>query len=335
MSPFNLEQQMHDQHIPGLSFVIEQEGTIIQEEYYGYANLEHRVPLHDQTVFEIASVTKLFTAQAILYLIQNNQLQLDDTLGQYLLQIPEQWKTISIQHCLTHQSGIPNYTNITPFWDMTRKDKTYDEVLGLVADHPLKFEAGQRYAYDNTGYYLLGMVIEAVSQQSYGDFLKESIFTRLNMTHTRANSYSEVIPNRAQGYEYRDGQFFNKDFYSVSNTFSAGVLVSNVGNLLRWSASLYDDSILDQNLRTQWWTPHPSMEANERDEHFTQGLGWFIVDSPLGQFVGHNGSIAGFASAFLHFRETNLTAIILCNAGHIYTPHEIVFDVIKSLNLLK
>lgn len=328
-----IQQYMDAQHIAGLAIAIKQGDDILVASYTGYANLEHQVPVTAETVFEIASVTKLFTAQAILLLAQEGQLNLSDRLSQHLPDIPPAWQDVTIKHCLTHQSGIPSYTNIERYWEITRDDKSHDALLALVREMPLTFASGTRQAYDNTGFYLLGLVIGQVSGETYGTFLKDRIFTPLGMKHTQANDYTQVIPNRAQGYGYQDDCVINKDFYSISNTFSAGVLLSTVPDLLTWGTALFDDRILNSRYRQLWWTAYPSDEGNERGANYSMGLGWFIVDSPLGKFYGHNGSIAGFVSSFLYFPSTDVTAIVLCNAGHISEPHQIAFDLIKQLKI--
>ena len=149
---------------------------LLHEGYYGLANLEHNVPVMPETVFEIASVTKLFTSQAILRLVQDGRITLDDPVSSYLADLPEAWQPITIRHCLAHQSGIPNYTAVERYWQITRDAKSHEQMLDLVRDLPLSFAPGTRHAYDNTGFYLLGMVIEAVTEQSYGDYLERYYF---------------------------------------------------------------------------------------------------------------------------------------------------------------
>ncbi len=327
-----LESLMKERHIPGLAIAIQRGDTLLHEGYYGYANLEHQVAVNPQTVFEIASVTKLFTTQAILRLAQENALKLDDPVAKYVADLPEAWQAVTIQHCLAHQSGIPNYTSLDRYWELQRVDKSPKQVLDLVRDLPLSFPSGTRHSYDNTGFYLLGMVIEAITQKPYAAYLKELIFTPLGMTSTQGNNYDQIIPHRAQGYNYRDGMFYNKGFYDISNTFSAGVLLSTVRDLLTWKASLFDNRILNADYRNLWWTPHLSAEANEKAYQYTLGLGWFAVESPLGTFWGHNGGITGFASAFLYLPKTQTTGIVLCNSNAIENPHQIALDVIAQID---
>lgn len=329
-----LQQMMTEQHIPGLAVGIQQGNSVLHEGCYGEANLEHQVAVHPETVFEIASVTKLFTAQAVLRLVEDGKIQLEDRITTYLDDLPAAWQPVTVQHCLAHQSGIRNYTSIDGYWEITRNSKIHPQILDLVRDLPLDFPPGSRHAYDNTGYYLLGMLIEAVSGKPYTEYLKQIIFEPLGMTATRGNAYDHLIPHRAQGYVYRDGWMQNKDYYDISNTFIAGILLSNVRDLLRWRASWFDDRILNQEYRRLWWTPHRSQEANEIGYGYRVGLGWFIVESPLGQFLGHNGGIAGFASALLHFQAADVTGVLLCNTSHIHEPYKIVLDIIREMKLV-
>lgn len=324
-----IQQIMTDHHIPGLALGIRC-GSEQLAWYEGCSNLEHGVSVTEKTVFEIASVTKLFTAQAILMLAQAEQIRLDDPLANYLA-LPDAWQAVTVRHVLSHQSGLPSYTDVSHYWDITREAKSHSQILDLVRDLPLAFAPGSRHAYDNTGFYLLGLLIEAVSGQAYGDYLGTRIFAPLGMNQTQTNAYDRIIPHRAQGYQYREGSFSNKAFYDTSNTFSAGNLLSTVQDLLAWSSSLFNDSILNELYRRLWWAPHPSQAGNEQEHQYTMGLGWFIVDTEAGQIYGHNGSIAGFASALLYAPALNSTAVVLCNAGHIHTPHQIALRALQTL----
>ncbi|MCA0454120.1 MAG: beta-lactamase family protein [Chloroflexi bacterium] len=326
-----IQQFITDHHIPGLALAIQRGDTVIHEGYYGLANLEHQVAVTTDSVFEIASVSKLFTAQAVLRLAQEGQLALADTVAGYVEGLPEAWHTVTIQHCLTHQSGIPNYTAQDRYWALQRVSKSPAEVLDLVRDLPMNFPPGQRHSYDNTGYYLLGMVIESVTKQPYADYLRDLIFTPLGMTATRGNDYDAIVPHRAQGYSYVEGQLINKHFYDISNTFSAGVLLSTVRDLLTWRKSWFDSSILNADYRKRWWTPHLSAEANEKAYHYTVGLGWFMVESTLGTFLGHNGGIQGFSASLLYLPETQTMGVALYNRNDVDNPHQLLLDLITKL----
>ncbi len=326
-----LQQVMAERHIPGLSIRIERAGALLYEGAHGHANLEHHVALTPDSVFEIASITKLFTAQLVLDLVMRGLLTLDTALAEVLPDLPTAWAGVTVRHCLMHQSGLPSYTDNETYWTLTRRNKSHTEMIDLVREKPLMFAPSTQYHYDNTGFYLLGMLIERISGAPYADMLTERIFAPLGMAHSRANDYAALVIGRVQGYEYRDGVLRNKPFYSTSNTFSAGVVLSTVRDLSAWVRAVQNDAVLNADLRRQWWTLNPSQAGNENNGGFGVGLAWFRVQSARGAFWGHNGGIAGFASALMHFPDESLTVALLCNAGHVDAPHLIALDVLDSL----
>jgi CubicO group peptidase (beta-lactamase class C family) len=327
-----LHEAMTAQHIPALSVRVLRGSEVLESHDLGLIDLEHQTPNTPAAVFEIASVTKLFTTQVVLRLAQDGALDLDAPLiGALPDLVPSAWQAVTARHVLMHQSGLPSYTEPAAYWATTQHDKTPAEVLALVADQPLRFEPTTRYAYDNTGFYLLGLLIERVTGQTYADQLQRVIFAPLGMTSTRANDYAALIPQRARGYNVREGVLVNKPYYSPSNTFSAGCVVSTADDLVRWRRSLFDDSVLGGAMRRAWWSLNPSGEGNEGKGGFTLGLGWFSVTTPLGQMWGHNGGIQGFASAWMYFPEGDITAVVLCNSGAVDAPHTLAFPLVQAV----
>lgn len=177
---------------------------------------------------------------------------------------------------------------------------------------------------------MFGLLIEAVSGQPYGDFLQQHIFVPLGMSRTCANDPYAVVPGRAAGYSVAGGELRNAEFYSASNTFSAGVLLSTVNDLGRFGAALHTDQLLTAASRQQMWTPQLSQAQNELKNHFSVGYSWFFV-APLGKrpFLGHNGGMVGFASAFLHFAAERVTAVALFNTDNIAEPHTLAHDAME------
>ena len=162
--------------------------------------MELSVPATEKTVYQLASVTKQFTATAIMMLAEEGKLGLGDKISKYLPDLPTAWKDVTVRHLLNHTSGIKSYTSVKDFFKTARKDYTHREILDLVAKDPLEFAPGEKWKYNNTGYFLLGMIIEKVAGKTYGEFLDERIFKPLGMTQTRVNDLHAIIPNRAQGY---------------------------------------------------------------------------------------------------------------------------------------
>lgn len=320
-------------HVPGLSVAAVRDGQTLWATGHGRANLEWDIPATAETVYEIASITKLFTATAVLRLAETGQLGLDDALHDHLPHLPEAWRGVTIRHCLAHQSGLPSYTATEKYWQTTRLDVSREELLGYVADLPLLAPPGQRYHYDNTGFYLLGLLIEQVSGQSYGDFVAAQILRPLGMADSRANDPYAIVSRRAQGYSYDAEQAAvrHKPYYSPTGTYSAGVLLSTVADLAKFACALESDAWLSAASRQLMRTIHPSAEANERQLNFSVGLGWFFVDHPRGRFMGHNGGIQGFASSFIHLLNDGLTLILLCNQDKAAEPHEVLFEVADAV----
>jgi len=318
-----IQAEMGKRHIPGMSVGVVRNGEAVLLAGYGLANVELSAPATADSVYSIASITKLFTATAVLILVEQQSLALDDPLGAYLVDLPPAWQPITLRQILTHQSGLPNYTSVAAYWETTRLDVAREAILDLVAQRPLDFAPGARWQYDNTGYYLLGLLIEQVSGQRYGDFLTDHIFTPLDMGATRVNDPYAIVSGRAAGYTWQDERLKNAEYYSPSGAFSAGVLLSSVRDLARWILSLGNGQVVSEATQELMWTPHPSRERNERRLHFSSGLGWFLVDYKGRTFTGHNGGMIGFASSLIYFRPEQLGVVVLCNSDVPAEPHAI------------
>ncbi len=336
-SPASLCRSWRERYeLPGLAVALVDTSRpgypLTYSESFGLASIELTVPLTTDCVFEIASITKLFTAEALMLLVHDGRLNLTDKLGQHLSELPESWSRVTMEQILRHQSGIRNYTAVPEYWEHTHVDLPRDHILNLVKDLPVDFEAGSRYAYDNTGFYLLGLVIEAVSQQSFGDFLQQRIFAPLYMNSTRMQDYAALISRRVTGYSKVEGKIRNKPFYSPTGTFSAGGLVSNLGDLARWVASLHTGTLLPTELRDHMLTTLSSEADNEQSEGFQLGLGWFRLENEGQPFWGHNGGILGFTSALVHLPERKLSAIVLSNCDWLENPHQLALELINSTN---
>src|SRR6185503_5682934 len=208
------------------------------------ADVELNAPATENTVYQWASVSKQFTATAIMLLAQDGKLKLEDSISRHYPDSPSTWKDVTIRHLLTHTSGIKSYTSLPNFFKSIRKDYEPDELIGLVKDLPLDFEPGEKWEYCNTGYYLLGLVIEKVSGKSYAQFLKERIFDPLKMSTARLNHQFEIIANRATGYDNRSNGLWRSEFVSPTQPFAAGALVGTVLDLAKWDAALYGHELL-------------------------------------------------------------------------------------------
>jgi D-alanyl-D-alanine carboxypeptidase len=300
------EMQRHP--IPGLTLTVTKNGQAIKTAAYGMADLEARTPVTPDTVFEIGSITKQFTAAAILLLAQDGKLSVDDKIARHLKDTPPSWSQITIRQLLTHTSGLKSYTGLDGF-ELTRH-LTQAQFIQRIGSHPLEFSPGAQWAYCNTGYNLLGFIIENVSGESYWDFLRERILTPLQMTNTAPRAPQPLPPNFACGYETnRAGQPIPRN-PDLTDTFSAGALASTVGDLAKWNAALDAEKILTSASRQQLWTP---VKLNDGTTH-DYGFGWFLQPWQGHANIGHSGSTDGFSASLQRFPDNGLTVIVLCNS---------------------
>src|SRR5882724_5732869 len=197
-----VREQVQTWHIPGVSIGVVSDGKVLLAKGYGFANIELGASATADTVYEILSITKQFTAAAIIVLVEEGKIGLDDTVAKYLPDSPASWKDLTVSHLLTHTSGIMDFTDIPPFFEQLRLDVTPAELLKAVKERPLQFAPGTQWRYSNSNYYLLGQIIEKVSAKKYEEFLHEHIFQPLEMKATKMTDYRDIIPNRAAGYNW-------------------------------------------------------------------------------------------------------------------------------------
>ena len=306
-----VRQQMDEQRIPGLSLAVTVDNELVFTKGYGLANVELRSPALAESMYEVASLTKQFTAMAILLLNDDHKLGLDDLLSRYFPEAPPAWSKITIRHLLTHTSGIPDYDDAGHPLD-PRRDYTEDELLKSAADLPLKFQPGVRWSYSNTGYVILGILVGRLSGEPYGDFLRDRIFSRLHMGSTRLNADDDIIPFRASGYELEDGRLRNQEY--LSGTLGAtgdGGLVSSVVDLAKWEAGIQSGALVPPALWKEVFTP---VTLNS-GKTFPYGFGWFIREQSGHPFYEHSGHLGGFASHILRFPRARVSVIVLANLG--------------------
>jgi D-alanyl-D-alanine carboxypeptidase len=303
--------ELERQNGAGLSIAIVKAGIITKAKGYGFANAELNVPATERTVYQWASVTKQFTGAAIQLLAVDGKLKIDDLLFKYYAAAPRAWSNVTLRHLLTHTSGIKSYTSIPGFGKNPRKDYMGEEIIDLVRNLPLEFKPGERHNYSNTGYYLLGYVVEKVSGLNYGEFVAARIFRPLNMETASFNDRSRIVPNRASGYTRVDGKLHNAEFVSPSQPFAAGGLIGTALDLAKWDAALYSDILLSRAARDEMWAP---MKLNS-GENFPYGFGWSFGKFRDRPYMAHGGGIPGFSTYIARFTEDKLTVIVLMNSG--------------------
>jgi D-alanyl-D-alanine carboxypeptidase len=314
-----LRHQMQEHRIPGLTLKIIRDGKAIKTAAYGLANVELNVPAKPETVFEIGSITKQFTAAGILMLAQEGKLSVDDKISKYLKDTPEAWANVTIRHLLTHTSGIKSYTGLDGFqiW----RHLTQEQFIKAIGKEPLEFQPGDSWKYCNTGFNLLGYIIENLSGKNYWEFMGERVFQPLGMQATTRRLYSLVIPNRASGYEQTNHVWMNRDT-DLTEVFSAGAIASTVGDLAKWSVALDGDRLLNAASKAQMWTPVKLNDGKTRK----YGFGWNVDTLEGHKNIGHGGSTSGFSASIQRFPDDHLAVIILSN-----TDEEIATTLAKKV----
>lgn len=270
---------------------------------YGMANHELGVANRSDTKFGIASLTKAFTAVSILQLHESGKLDIADGICRFLDRCPAGWEPVTIEHLLAHTSGIPNYTQFPGYRETASVAATHDDIVSRFADKSLEFEPGTRYAYSNSGYHLLGMIIEAVSGSSYGKYLQRNIFEPLGMADSGLNDHKAILVGRASGYDVQDGILVNADLQDLSHLYSEGGIYSTVEDMLRWSLAMAPGKLLGGASLRRMFTPVLG----------TYGFGWNISSTHGRKDLHHAGMNFGFASHIRRFPDHELTIVVLSN----------------------
>lgn len=292
---------------PGAAILVAKEGKVIFRRGYGLANVEHRAQITPDTVFRIASMTKQFTAVAILMLMEQGRLSLDDGVAKYLPDYPE-GRRITIRHLLTHTSGIWDYVRLEEIRRGMRRDVSVDELIDLFKDKPLAFEPGERKAYSNSGYTLLGVIIEKVSGRSYAEFLQKNIFEPAGMHSSTTDTHDKIIPHRAAGYVRRNSELCNAPFISMTEPFANGNIVSSVNDLFRWNEALFHGLIEPETLKLAL-TPTTLNDGSVTDS----ACGFGISQIRGRKAVIHGGKIHGFGGYGLMVPTERLYVVWLSN----------------------
>ena len=299
--------EVRRQRIPGVSIAVLRGNRVVLARGYGYANLEHRVPATDSTVYQSGSLGKQFTAALVLQLADSGLLRLDDPIRRYLTEGPPRWDSVTVRHLLTHTSGIPEYTDSAV--DL-RRDYTEDELVRVAAGLPPQFAPGQRWSYSNTGYVLLGVIIRRVSGRFYGDLLRERIFIPLGMRTARVISEADIVPNRSDGYRLVGDTVKHQEWVSPTlNTTADGSLYLTVRDIARWAAALDAERVLSAQARAAAWSP---VRLNDGGT-YPYGFGWMLDPVRGRPAVGHTGAWQGFRTALVRFPDARLTVIVLAN----------------------
>ena len=299
---------MARQHIPGAALLVARGGKIVQAEGFGFANVELQVPVKPETVFQSGSVGKQFTATAVMMLVEENKIGLDDPLTKYFPDAPASWNQVTVRELLSHTAGFGDYPKNFNF----RKDWTEPQLLKLVEGIPLAYPPGTKWDYSNLGYLTLGILIHRVTGEFYGDFLQQRIFHPLGMQTTRIISEADIIPNRAAGYRLVKGELKNQEWVApMVNTTADGSLYFSILDLAKWDAALYAENLLKRASFELMWTP--AKLKNGQPNKAGYGFGWFLGQRHGHRVIYHDGAWQGFKSAIDRYVDDQLTVVVLAN----------------------
>lgn len=301
-----VKAEMQKQQIPGLSLAVMKDGRIILVKGYGLANVEHQVPVEPETVFQSGSVGKQFTATAVMMLVEEGKVSLDNSIARYFPDAPESWQKITVRHLLTHTGGMTDYPRDFDY----RRDCTEDELFKTIKAIPLAFQPGDKWSYSNLGYVTLGILIHKVSGTFYGDFLQERIFKPTRMTTARIISEEDIIPKRAAGYRLVNGELKNQEWVSpLVNTTADGALYLTVYDMAKWDAALYTEKLLKKSSLEQMWT---AVKLNNgKTENY--GFGWSLDEVRGHRIIQHGGAWQGFKAHIARYVNDKLTVVLFVN----------------------
>jgi len=286
--------------------MVRHNGKVVLCQGYGVANMEHAVRVTPQTVFQSSSIGKQFTAMAIMMLIEEQKLALEDPISTYL-DVPENWAAITVRHLLTHTSGLGDY----PESFSLQRDYAEDELLKMMAEQPLAFAPGEKWSYSNLGYVTLGVLIHKVSGQPWGDFLQQRVFEPLGMEHTRIISEADIIPNRASGYVLKNGALKNQQWVSPTiNNTADGSLYFTAEDVAKWDEALEKRKLISRASYERMWNPVKLNNGTTAP----YGFGWRVAKTDSGDSVlEHGGAWQGFSSYIVRYPDDRLSVAVLCN----------------------
>ena len=310
----------------GLSVGVARGDAVLLAKGYGLANIELAVPASARTVYRIGSISKQFTASAILLLVEEGKVSLDDELTRYLPEFPTQGHTLTVRHLLQHTCGIKSFTGLPSYRKEMQLDLSHEQMLAKFQDEPFDFAPGEKFRYCNSAYYLLGMIVEKASGKTYQQFCEQRLFRKLGMTSSYYDRQATIIPHRADGYSSWGGPPRNAAYLNMKQPFAAGALASTVGDLITWQRGLVAHRLLtsrSQAAMTQQGTLNDG-------KPIAYGLGVFVRTSNGRPVIRHGGGINGFRSDLAYYPKQDVTIVVLANSEST-NPARISDQIARSL----
>lgn len=310
-----------DKNGPGGEFLVAKAGKTIYQKSFGKANLELNVNLSSDNVFQIASMSKQFTAISILILEEQGKLNVNDAVSKYVPDYPVGDK-ITLHHLLTHTSGIKDFTKMKSLGEIAQKEMTPKMMVDFFKNEPVDFAPGEKFEYNNSGYVLLGYIIEIVSGETYEDFIQKNIFDKAGMTKSFYASDRKIISDRAYGYQKKEYGYVNKTPISFSVPFSSGSLMSSVNDMLKWQNALNKNLFLNSKTLKKAFTKYKLNNGQE----FTYGYGWHLKEINQTVMREHGGSIFGYKSMGVYIPSEDIYVIGLSNCD-CNSPTKVTEDI--------
>jgi len=318
-----IQSEFKDINEPGGVFLISKKGKPVYEKAFGMANLELDAKLNTNSVFQIGSMTKQFTAIGILILEDQGKLKVSDPISKYIPSYPNGDK-ITIHHLLTHTSGIKDFTKMKALQDIAQKEMTPEKMVDFFKNEPADFAPGEKFEYNNSGYVVLGYIIELVSGETYEDFIKKNIFDKAGMTNSYYASDRKIIKNRAFGYHKKSTGYVNKTIINFSVPFSSGSLMSTLDDMLKWQNALNQNLLLSSKEETKAFTKYKLNNGKEIE----YGYGWHLKNINGIPTREHGGSIFGFKSmaVYIPSEDSYILGFSNCDCN---SPTQLVRDIAK------
>ncbi len=295
----------------GATALVSRKGQIIYKKAFGMANLEHNIQMQVDDVFRIGSITKQFTAVAILQLMEQGKLSLQDSINKFIPDYPTYGNKITIEHLLTHTSGIKGYTNMKDFEKIMTLDLTPVELIDFFKNEPIEFAPGTKWNYSNSGYFLLGYIIEKVSGKTYPQYIEENFFKPLGMTHSLFGSDAKIVKNRASGYEKDIIGIINAPYLNMNLPYSAGSIQSTVEDLFKWHQAVHAYKLVKKESLEKAFTKYKLTNGKETN----YGYGWSFGDIQGSPTIGHDGGINGFLTQSIYLPNEDVFVAIFTNCG--------------------
>ncbi|PTM03381.1 MAG: serine hydrolase [Bacteroidetes bacterium] len=317
----SLLQEKYPSNVPGATFLISKNGNIIYKKAFGLSNLELNLPMQTENVFEIASMTKQFTAISILMLVEKGKMNLDDEITKFIPDYPTNGYKITVHHLLTHTSGIKDFTRVKGLNEISKKDVTPLELIDFFKNEPIDFVPGEQFKYNNSGYVLLGYIVEKVTGQSYSYFVEEQIFKELGMTSSQYASHTAIIKNRASGYHNKDG-YINSRQVSYTIPYASGSLMSTVYDMFKWQEAIKNNLLISKETTEKVFTNY----TLNNGQQINYGYGWHIKEINGISTREHGGHFFGFKSMGVYLPNEDIYVVGLNNCD-CNSPTKITRDI--------